>query len=59
MPDTLNEIDRIRQVYWQNYSPDPEDRNYLWHPLHPVSIYFRQSQERALARYSGRKQFRW
>ncbi len=44
-----NEIDRLRQMYATQYNPDPQDRNYIWHPLNPNSIYFRQAQERALA----------
>jgi ubiquinone/menaquinone biosynthesis C-methylase UbiE len=44
-----NEIERLRHVYATQYNPDPQDRNYLWHPLNPVSIYYRQAQERAIA----------
>ena len=44
-----NEIDRLRYMYATQYNPDPSDRNYIWHPLNPISIYFRQAQERALA----------
>ena len=44
-----NEIDRLRQMYATQYNPDPQDRNYIWHPLNPISIYYRQAQERAIA----------
>ena len=44
-----DEIDRIRKLYATQYNPDPKDRNYIWHPLNPVSIYYRQAQERAIA----------
>ena len=44
-----NEIERLRQMYATQYNPDPQDRNYIWHPLNPVSIYYRQAQERAIA----------
>jgi ubiquinone/menaquinone biosynthesis C-methylase UbiE len=44
-----NEIDRLRHMYATQYNPDPQDRNYIWHPLNPVSIYYRQAQERAIA----------
>jgi ubiquinone/menaquinone biosynthesis C-methylase UbiE len=43
------EIERLRHVYATQYNPDPQDRNYIWHPLNPVSIYYRQTQERAIA----------
>ncbi len=43
------EIDRLRHMYATQYNPDPQDRNYIWHPLNPVSIYYRQAQERAIA----------
>jgi ubiquinone/menaquinone biosynthesis C-methylase UbiE len=42
------EIDRIKQIYETTYRRDPKDRTYIWHPLNPVSIYYRQSQERAI-----------
>jgi len=44
-----NEIDRLRHMYSTQYNPDPQDRNYIWHPLNPISIYYRQAQERAIA----------
>ncbi len=44
-----DEIERIRKLYATQYNPDPQDRNYIWHPLNPVSIYYRQAQERAVA----------
>jgi ubiquinone/menaquinone biosynthesis C-methylase UbiE len=44
-----NEIERLRQKYATQYNPDPQDRNYIWHPLNPVSIYYRQAQERAIS----------
>jgi ubiquinone/menaquinone biosynthesis C-methylase UbiE len=44
-----NEIERLQKLYTNQYNPDPQDRNYIWHPLNPISIYFRQAQERALA----------
>jgi ubiquinone/menaquinone biosynthesis C-methylase UbiE len=44
-----SEIERLRHMYATQYNPDPQDRNYIWHPLNPVSIYYRQAQERAIA----------
>jgi ubiquinone/menaquinone biosynthesis C-methylase UbiE len=44
-----DEIERIRHIYATQYNPDPQDRNYIWHPLNPISIYYRQAQERAIA----------
>jgi ubiquinone/menaquinone biosynthesis C-methylase UbiE len=44
-----DEIDRLRHMYATQYNPDPHDRNYIWHPLNPISIYYRQAQERAIA----------
>jgi ubiquinone/menaquinone biosynthesis C-methylase UbiE len=44
-----NEIERLRKLYTNQYNPDPHDRNYIWNPLNPISIYYRQAQERALA----------
>jgi ubiquinone/menaquinone biosynthesis C-methylase UbiE len=44
-----DEIERLRNMYATQYNPDPQDRNYIWHPLNPVSIYYRQAQERAMA----------
>ena len=44
-----NEIDRLRHMYATQYNPDHQDRNYIWHPLNPISIYYRQAQERAIA----------
>ncbi len=42
------EIDRIKQVYSNGYKPHPMDVNYTWHPRNPVSLYYRQSQERTI-----------
>ncbi len=44
-----DEIERLRKLYSIQYNPDPQDRNYMWHPLNPISIYYRQAQERAIA----------
>ncbi len=44
-----NEIDRLKKMYTDQYNPDPEDRNYIWNPLNPIAIYYRQAQERAVA----------
>ena len=44
-----DEIERLRKMYATQYNPDPQDRNYIWNPLNPVSIYYRQAQERAIA----------
>jgi len=44
-----DEIERLRNMYTTQYNPDPGDRNYTWHPLNPISIYYRQAQERAIA----------
>ena len=43
-----NEIDRIKEVYESRSIPDLKERGYLWHPCNPVSVYYRQAQERAL-----------
>lgn len=43
-----NEIKRIKKVYNTVYRHDPSDRNYIWNPSNPVSIFYRQAQERAL-----------
>ena len=45
-----DEIDRIKEVYSTVYQPDPMDLTYVWHPRNPISIYFRQAQERALVK---------
>ncbi len=47
MPN-LDDIQRIRKIYSTLYNPNPSDRGNLWHPRNPVSIYFRQAQERAI-----------
>lgn len=44
-----NDIQRLKRVYQTVYHRDPADYSYTWHPLNPISIYYRQSQERALA----------
>jgi len=44
-----DEIERLRRLYTTQYSSDPQDRNYIWHPLNRVAIYFRQAQERAIS----------
>jgi ubiquinone/menaquinone biosynthesis C-methylase UbiE len=44
-----DELERLRKLYDTQYRPDPQDRDYIWNPLNPVSIYFRQAQERAIA----------
>lgn len=44
-----DEIERLRKLYDTQYNPDPQDRNYMWNPLNPISIYYRQAQERAIA----------
>lgn len=43
-----DDIQRIQQVYSTTYRPDPQDRSYIWNPRNPVSVYYRQAQERAL-----------
>jgi len=45
-----DDLQRIRQVYATTYRPDPRDRAYPWHPRNPISVYYRQAQERALIR---------
>jgi ubiquinone/menaquinone biosynthesis C-methylase UbiE len=49
-----DEIERLKKLYGTKYNPDPQDRNYMWNPLNPVSIYFRQAQERAIANLLSR-----
>jgi ubiquinone/menaquinone biosynthesis C-methylase UbiE len=48
MPDPSREIERIKRVYTRFYRPEPQDIGYAWHPRNPVSIVFRQAQERAI-----------
>lgn len=45
--DFPDEIERINHVYNTKYRPDPKDRSYPWNAFNPVSLYYRQSQERA------------
>lgn len=45
-----DEIKRLEQVYSTQYNPDPQDRSYIWHPLNPISIYYRHEQEQALSK---------
>ncbi len=45
---TKDELDRIRRVYSSNYQPRSTETSYPWHPLNPISIYYRQTQERAI-----------
>ena len=44
-----NEIERLRNIYTTQYNPDPQDRNYIWNPLNPVSIYYCKVQYHAVA----------
>jgi len=43
-----DEIERLRQLYTSHYPPAGNDINYIWHPRNPISIYYRQAQERSL-----------
>lgn len=43
-----DEIDRLRQLYTVHYPVTGTDISYIWHPRNPVSIYYRQAQERSL-----------
>ena len=52
-PDTTppydqDEINRIRQVYDGVYRPQSENRAYIWHPRHAISLHYRHSVEKAL-----------
>lgn len=48
MSDHRNELNRIRQIYTSQYSAIHRNLHDPWHPLNPVSLYYRQSQERAI-----------
>lgn len=50
MTTPTDDLQRIQQVYSTVYRPDPADRSYAWHPRNPVSLAYRQAQERALIR---------
>jgi len=45
----IGELNRIVETYKKSYSIDYENLKYRWHPLNPISIYYRQAQERSLA----------
>ncbi len=44
------EINRIRQEMRTNYGLNQRSRKNSWHPLNPVSLHYRQVQERELVR---------
>lgn len=46
--DYSNEIRRLMQVYTSQYPTQPDDTNYPWHPRNPVSLYYRQAQQRGI-----------
>ena len=46
--DHSDEIERLKELYTHEYPLESGDINYIWHPRNPVSIYYRQAQERAL-----------
>lgn len=48
MTDNEQEINRIRKVYNTIYRPDSRDRSYTWHPRNPISVFYRQAQERMI-----------
>lgn len=48
MTENEQEIDRIRKVYSTTYRPDSRDRSYAWHPRNPISVFYRQAQERLI-----------
>ncbi len=43
-----DEIERLRHKFTTQYPSRLDDWSYAWHPLNPVSIYYRQAQERAI-----------
>lgn len=43
-----DEISRITSLYSTQYARGSEDPSYVWHPLNPVSVYFRQAREKAI-----------
>jgi ubiquinone/menaquinone biosynthesis C-methylase UbiE len=43
-----DEIERLRQLYKTHYPVTGTDISYTWHPRNPISIYYRQAQERSL-----------
>ncbi len=43
-----NEIERLRQLYTEQYPTSGIDTSYSWHPRNPISMYYRHAQERAL-----------
>ena len=48
------EIARIRSVMSENYSLKQRPRRSPWHPLNPVSLHYRQKQERTIVRLINR-----
>lgn len=42
------ETNRIKKIYNTVYRQDPNNRAYIWNPCNPVSIFYRQAQERVL-----------
>ncbi|MBI5836417.1 MAG: class I SAM-dependent methyltransferase [Candidatus Eisenbacteria bacterium] len=43
------ELDRIRTLYAADFDMESRGPESPWHPLNPVSIYYRHAQERAIA----------
>ena len=43
-----SEIERLRQLYKEQYPISGKDISYSWHPRNPISIYYRHAQEKAI-----------
>jgi SAM-dependent methyltransferase len=46
--DHNTELNDVSRRYLTQYSLNWSDYGYRWHPRHPLSVYYRQAQERAL-----------
>ena len=43
-----NEIERLRQLYSEQYPVSGKETSYSWHPRNLISMHYRHAQERAL-----------
>lgn len=48
MTEPSDEIQRLNRVFTDNYPATPQNPDYDWHPINPVSVFYRQTQERAI-----------
>lgn len=44
----LKETNRIKKIYNTAYRQNTDNYGYIWHPCNPVSIFYRQAQERSI-----------